>query len=49
LDLLQTEQEVDHQQLVGQITDLLTLGLSSGRSLRQSQSAGRRAAALKPR
>jgi AcrR family transcriptional regulator len=49
LDMLQTEREVDTQQLVGQITDLLTLGLSSGRSLRQSQSAGRRAAALKPR
>jgi AcrR family transcriptional regulator len=49
LDLLQTEREVDSRALVGQITDLLTLGLSSGRSLRLSQSAQRRAAALKPR
>ncbi|HEV7862098.1 MAG TPA: helix-turn-helix domain-containing protein [Acidimicrobiia bacterium] len=49
LDLLQTGRELDTPLLVGQITDLLTLGLSSGRSLRLSRSAQRRAAALKPR
>jgi AcrR family transcriptional regulator len=49
LDLLQTGREVDTPVLVGQITDLLTLGLSSGRSLRLGQSAQRRAGALKRR
>jgi AcrR family transcriptional regulator len=49
LDLLQTGREVDTPLLVGQITDLLTLGLSSGRSLRLGQSAQRRAGALKRR
>lgn len=34
LDLLQTEREIDTADLVGQVADLLTLGLSSGRSLR---------------
>ena len=47
LDRLQTGGSLDQPELVGQITDLLTLGLSSGRSLRLNQSAQRRAAALK--
>jgi AcrR family transcriptional regulator len=49
LDLSQTGRDVDTPGLVGQITDLLTLGLSSGRSLRLGQSAQRRAGALKRR
>jgi hypothetical protein len=48
LDLLQTEREVETAALVGQVADLLTLGMSSGRSLRLGQAAKRRAAALKP-
>ncbi|HVW33118.1 MAG TPA: helix-turn-helix domain-containing protein [Acidimicrobiia bacterium] len=47
LDGLHTGRGVDGPELVGQITDLLTLGLSSGRSLRLGQSVQRRAAALK--
>jgi AcrR family transcriptional regulator len=44
LDLGQTQREVDITDLVGQVADLLTLGLSSGRSLR-SASVRRGAAA----
>lgn len=42
LDLQQRELDADPAEIAGQITDLLTLGLSSGRSLRLAQSVKRR-------
>jgi AcrR family transcriptional regulator len=45
LDLLQTERDVDAADLAGQLTDLLALGMSSGRSLRPAESVKRRVTA----